>query len=424
MAAGLSSPEDHLLDMPLEGSFPLTVWNRGNVRAFLSVGVLLSTEIEIDAEGGLVGPGENATLSVHYSLPDEAGTWDVNLVGASGEWMGQEQVHISFFGDGTVAHILFRGGPALIARPEVLGEGNAVWVILLGGPMVNMGIELLDGPRGAALDAENGFSMESLERSTVPLKAKGFEGSKPLTVRVYGYCQGSRYTSNAVVMVVKGETKARSLPSNAILISSGAAATSVMAIGAGAYLFSASEVFRYRWLAIAFVPLYSLVKGEKVLDHFFRGRLYEHIKAHPGATFTGLREHFEVNNGLLTYHLHRLEMEGLITHRNLGKYKMFYAEGVRIRGCEVVISPMDREIMEVIERTPGIPSSELLALVGRDRSGRTVSRHLKYLERKGFVQVDNGSGVRRLYISDRTEAFLEPRKGVTEARDTHHTEVY
>jgi predicted transcriptional regulator len=176
-------------------------------------------------------------------------------------------------------------------------------------------------------------------------------------------------------------------------------------------------------LLLAFIPLYSTIHGEKVLDHFFRGRLFEYIKEHPGSTFTALKEHFEVNNGTLTYHLNKLEREELIVHRNHGKYKLFYADGIKIKGVEAVISPIDRDIIDLISENPGISSNAIFANLSSDRSRRTVSRHLKQLERKGFIASDRKDGKRVFFITGDLERVLLPKKGVVEVSEMTHAEV-
>jgi DNA-binding MarR family transcriptional regulator len=246
------------------------------------------------------------------------------------------------------------------------------------------------------------------------LKGRGFSGRELLTIRANGYNNGNMISSQPLAVRIEGEKDDEGgLPASTYLYAGGGATTvGAFLIGSFGYLYSASEVFRYKWLLFAFIPLYSTVHREKVLDHFFRGRLFEFIKENPGITFTALKDHFEVTNGTLTYHLHRLEKEELIVHRNLGKYKLFYADGVRIKGVEAVISPIDRDIISLITDHPGISSNAIISNLSTNRSQRTISRHLKQLERNGFITSERRNGKRVFFIAGDVERVLMPKRGV------------
>jgi DNA-binding MarR family transcriptional regulator len=351
----------------------------------------------------------------------------VELFARSGKWISDETVEIRFIREYDLFHILFRRGPFLILSDfdPTVAEAYAPRLTLfcLGGDLKNVGLEIVNGPEGATLATDRELEMSNLDWEDLSYDIAGVEKSQMIIVRGYGYHEGRRIESNRLVLWAEGESRDSTFVSIPAVVGGGTAAAALAIAGSTAYFYSASEVFKYRWLTLALVPLYSIVHDEKVLDHFFRGRLFEYIKENPGVTFTALKEHFEVNNGTLTYHLHRLEKEDLITYRNLGKYKMFYADGVRIKGVEVVISPMDKEIIELISSEPGITSSQIIAMLRGERSTRTVSRHLKQLERKGFIEVQKLHGSRRLFISGDLERVLMPHRGVVEVAEMTSVEA-
>jgi predicted transcriptional regulator len=169
--------------------------------------------------------------------------------------------------------------------------------------------------------------------------------------------------------------------------------------------------------AILFIPLYTAIRKDKVLDHFFRGRLYEYIMENPGITYTALKKHFDVNNGTLTYHLHKLEKEEILAHRNVGKYKLFYPDGVKMRGADVVISVLDKEILEIVSDNPGITTSRIISDLKGTRSKRTLSRHIKDLERKELIEIVKDGGDRRAYLSEGWDKVILSSKGVTDMRE-------
>ena len=243
------------------------------------------------------------------------------------------------------------------------------------------------------------LDLSSLDRSAVMIEPAGFSGEAVFTIRAQGTYEGETIVSNPWIIHARGTTESASTISPVRVATGGAAAATGLLVGTAAYLYAGSEVWRYKFLAIGFVPLYAAVRKEKVLDHFFRGRLYEYIKEHPGTTYSGLKKHFEVNNGVLTYHLHRLEKEELLSFKNVGKYKLFYADGIRMSGGELILSQLDRTILEMIHGTPGIASTEVIRALKDIRAKRTLSRHLKDLQRKGLLEAQVDQGVRKLYLA-------------------------
>jgi DNA-binding MarR family transcriptional regulator len=426
--ASILIEDEYKLNIHPSGDYELKVRNDGNTRAPVGLWGVNSSAFMVPPMS-LVDPDENTTFVIHgIDLSSQQNEFTIELYARSSKWISDETVEIKFIRDYDLFHILFRRGPFLVLSDfspvaSAAYETPELELFCLGGDLSNVGLEIVNGPEGATLGTDRELDMSNLERAGLSYDIAGVKKSQMIIVRGYGYHEGRRIVSNRMAVWVKGESRETAAIPIPMAVGGGAAAVVLTVAGSTAYFYSASEVFKYRWLTLALVPLYSLVHDEKVLDHFFRGRLFEYIKENPGVTFTALKEHFEVNNGTLTYHLHRLEKEDLITFRNLGKYKLFYADGVRIKGVEVVISPMDKEIIEIISSEPGITSSQVIAMLKGERSSRTVSRHLKQLERKGFIEVKKLQGSRRLFITGDLERVLMPRKGVVEVAEMTSAEV-
>jgi DNA-binding MarR family transcriptional regulator len=417
--ASIILDRDYELDIDPQVPYPITVRNDGNIRAPIGLMVSNGSFGQGENQVELVDPGENTTFDLYIGDQWELMGRNKELFAISGEWISLEPVIIEIIEGSDLYHILFRPGPFLILYDidPVAEENQRMQLFCIGGDVTNVGLEIVEGPPDATITTSGPRDLENLDRSYLEYEFGGISGSRMMFIRAYGFHEGKKVTSNILPIWTDGQVvETASIPVPAV-VGGGVSAAVVTITGTAAYFYSASEVFKYRWLALLLVPLYSIVHDEKVLDHFFRGRLFEYIKENPGVTFTALKEHFEVNNGTLTYHLHKLEREDLITYRNLGKYKMFYADGVRIKGVEVVISPLDKEIVEIISAEPGITSSQVIALLRGGRSQRTISRHLKQLERKGFIHVERTHGARRLFISGDLERVLMPHTGVVEVAE-------
>ncbi len=136
-----------------------------------------------------------------------------------------------------------------------------------------------------------------------------------------------------------------------------------------------------KWgLGLVGVPLYSRVKGEKILENDTRANLLTHIKGNPGVTFSELMDHFQMKNGVMAYHLRRLEKEEFIKSSKDGIYKRFY-----LYGTPNVPTYIQTDILEEILCHPGISQSQIAQALGTSR--QVVNYHMNILEREGKIWV-------------------------------------
>ena len=397
--ASLEPVKEHLVDMELEGVFQLTLSNEGNTD--------IPSLISIDHEeiGGLFGDqdpvlvpaDQGTTITVSYDMPADVDRIDARITPKIGGQPLGEELDIILIRELERVHILFQLRPILILSSTPLDD--SVTLRCIGGTVEDITFTIQEGPNGSYLKETEELDLSSLDRSAIMIEPAGFSGEGVFTIRAQGTYEGETIVSNPWIIRARGSTESAGTISPVRVATGGAAAATGLLVGTAAYLYAGSEVWRYKFLAIGFVPLYAAVRKEKVLDHFFRGRLYEYIKEHPGTTYSGLKKHFEVNNGVLTYHLHRLEKEELLSFKNVGKYKLFYADGIRMSGGELILSQLDRTILEMIHGTPGIASTEVIRALKDIRAKRTLSRHLKDLQRKGLLEAQVDQGVRKLYLA-------------------------
>ncbi|MGA1822617.1 MAG: hypothetical protein ACMUIG_08820 [Thermoplasmatota archaeon] len=415
--ATLEPETDYLLDRPLSGAFNLTLTNDGNIPAVIGYGIRVLDDVEINFLDRTLDSGEKTVISIPYVAIDVEDTMEIAVepIGLDG---GGPAVEVTIQRDLDVVHLLFRRGPFLIIGPGLLSEEeNDIRFRSIGGEIEDVGIEIIDPIQGLEVDMESIDSIGNLQRMDRILSVEGSDEDRIVMIRAYGYHDGDRIESNVIPFPVKGDPGDQS-GINAVMIARGTAVGGAgLVLGFSAYLYAASEVFRYRWLTLFLIPLYAAVKKDKVLDHFFRGRLYEYIKENPGTTYTAIKKHFDVNNGTLTYHLHRLEKEELIAYRNVGKYKLFYPDGVRMRGTEIVISVLDQEILEIVSANPGITTASVIESLRGERSRRTLSRHIKDLQRKGLVDIHRDGDRRKMYLSEGWDKVILSSRGVTNMRE-------
>lgn len=87
------------------------------------------------------------------------------------------------------------------------------------------------------------------------------------------------------------------------------------------------RVRRFGWLAV----LYTRIAKDKLLDHGRRDALLAHVRDNPGLTLTDLAEATQIPRNTATYHLNRLEKEGIVASARKGRARLYFAVGGEAR---------------------------------------------------------------------------------------------
>jgi DNA-binding MarR family transcriptional regulator len=132
-------------------------------------------------------------------------------------------------------------------------------------------------------------------------------------------------------------------------------------------------------------PLYSKTRKETILDNFTRGKIFQFIVDHPGAHFRQIRNELGLNTGLATFHLKKLEIEGMVKSQRIGLKKYFYTEDE-----EPPLKPsIEKQILTVINANPGITQKDLAKEL--DISKSTIHDYIKRMKMVNRVKtVRNG----------------------------------
>ncbi len=170
-------------------------------------------------------------------------------------------------------------------------------------------------------------------------------------------------------------------------------ASTLLLLGLGAI---ATEVGKYGMLKLVFIPLYSRVKKEEVLDHFVRGQIYGHIISHPGSHYNAIKQELKVTNGTLSHHLRTLEMQGFVKSHRDGTYKRFYPMGVKhSKNKGIRLSDLQLSIIDCLRQAEGMTQSEIA--LGLGMSQQSISYNLNILVRKDILRFER-SGVKKHYF--------------------------
>jgi DNA-binding MarR family transcriptional regulator len=188
--------------------------------------------------------------------------------------------------------------------------------------------------------------------------------------------------------VQKEETVAG--PVSMPLVAGVATATAgLIAIGA----VGSTDLGRYKFFTLL-IPLFTRLRRPKILDHFERGRIYEHIRKTPGDSYSSIRKALGLKNGALAHHLRVLEAHEYIVSRRDGMYRRFYPKGMRIP--EGGHKSIQEQLLEMIMSNPRITQKEMAERVGIDRS--TVNYHIKILMAMGVIRSEKDGKVKFYYF--------------------------
>jgi hypothetical protein len=176
----------------------------------------------------------------------------------------------------------------------------------------------------------------------------------------------------------------------------GAIISTVATFGAG-WSVEISKYQMLKWFAVPFMPLYSKIKREKVLDHVHRKRIFKYIIDNPGDNFSNIREKMRMSNGSFAYHLWTLEREEFVISRIDGNLRRFYPmKGTRPPKDIDGLNWFQLGLLDAIRRNEGRSLKELAEIVGE--SPQVLNYHLKVMTIAGLVRKQRDGKVVRHYL--------------------------
>jgi uncharacterized repeat protein (TIGR01451 family) len=176
----------------------------------------------------------------------------------------------------------------------------------------------------------------------------------------------------------------------------------VVAVGTAALIAALGAIVSGRegakyGLLMLFIPLYTKLKREHILDHETRGMIRGYVVANPGDHFNAIKEGLGLTNGTLAYHLRVLERERIVRSKKDGKFRRFYPYEMRVSENGEP-TEMQQTILAIIDETPGINQKDIAGFLGVTQP--TVNYHIERLKEMGHVRVVR-KGVRVLYFRRR-----------------------
>jgi uncharacterized membrane protein/DNA-binding MarR family transcriptional regulator len=199
-------------------------------------------------------------------------------------------------------------------------------------------------------------------------------------------------------VTVAGEAAAAPAgPAPLVLAAAGGGALILLA---GAFA-GGTETGKYWFLSLLFVPLYTKLRKDDILDHFVRGQVYGYIKANPGEHYNSIKKALALKNGTLVYHLKTLEREEFIKSVADGRFKRFYPREMKVPepSDELVLrmNHIQHEILKIIRENPGISQKDIASRIGL--STPTVHYHINIMMSARVINVKR--------VGRETQCFVE-----------------
>ncbi len=173
-----------------------------------------------------------------------------------------------------------------------------------------------------------------------------------------------------------------------------------------------TEVGKYKFLSLFFVPLYNRLHPENILNNYTRGQIHGYIKAKPGENYSAIKEALELNNGTLAYHAKVLEKEGYIYSERDGFRTRFYPKGVKKSEPDTI----QKSLIDIVRQQPGISQHEIISLLDSDASQQVISYYLIKLSRNGTIKLEHNGRENRYSINyDETDSYPEEHQHQTQS---------
>ncbi len=169
---------------------------------------------------------------------------------------------------------------------------------------------------------------------------------------------------------------------------------SAIAITVGAFLYL--EWLKYSLLTL-FLPLYSRLKRDKVLDHETRGMIRGYVIANPGDHFNAIKKALDLKNGTLAHHLSILEREDFVKSVRDGKYRRFFPFGAQVTDGGR-LTKIEMLILEFLEEEPGRTQKDISKRIGISQP--SVSFHVNRLKKLDKVRAEKHRMSLRYYVQD------------------------
>jgi DNA-binding transcriptional ArsR family regulator len=174
----------------------------------------------------------------------------------------------------------------------------------------------------------------------------------------------------------------------------------VGALATATILFTTSEPGRVALMTATSARAYGRRRKDEK-DSELRGAMLYYVRVHPGDCYMDIKRNLDLNDGVVTYHLARLEKEGLIRSAIRGARRRYYPAEMRVpleNGGE--LHEIQQRILHFVGEAPGVPVAVLAEQLGV--SNQLALYHLRKLSQGQRVELER-AGLRLRAYPGRTK---------------------
>lgn len=146
-----------------------------------------------------------------------------------------------------------------------------------------------------------------------------------------------------------------------------------------------------------FLPLYTRLHRDELLDNETRGMIRGCIISDPGIHYNEIQRRLNLGNGKAAYHLRALEREGIIKSRSDGRLRRFYPAEMRLDRAPVRLDRLQRLIFEFLRERDGLSQREVAGALGV--STPTISRNMRRMAEMGVVRLERRGITVRCFLA-------------------------
>ncbi len=169
-----------------------------------------------------------------------------------------------------------------------------------------------------------------------------------------------------------------------------------------------TEVGKYKFLSVIFVPMYNKLHPDNIFNNFLRGQIYGYINAKPGENYNAIKKALKLNNGTLAHHARVLEKEGYVYSKRDGLYTRFYPKDMKVpEPVTLKLNKIQKNMVEIIRTQPGITQHEIIPLLNKNQT--FLSYNLTKLIRNNIIKLKHNGRENRYYINYELPEIPQPQ---------------
>jgi len=158
------------------------------------------------------------------------------------------------------------------------------------------------------------------------------------------------------------------------------------------------------------LPLYTRLRQDDMLDNEVRDNLYQFIMTNPGSNYSTIMRELNLKNGLFAYHLFTLEREKYIISQHEGIYRRFYPSNKTPDFQKnLLTSRIDNEmkavIVRLVQKEPGLSQSQIAKQLGESR--QRINYHVNKLVEDRVLNIRRNGRTSSLFLNPLYSKIME-----------------